>query len=102
MPGPKPALENTVELPTDLLCEIRDLLRAEHMTPEQWKCAHCGGEFLGGEPPHEVTVHKDGRTEILLYCIDCIDYLSEACWNDEEWGPYPSRLQHRRGQKGSA
>jgi hypothetical protein len=38
----------------------------------------------------------------VLYCVECIDYITEASWNDEEWGPYPSRLQHRRGAGGSA
>lgn len=67
-------------------------------------CAHCGGVFLYGEPPHEMTVGDgNGKTShVELYCIDCIDYISWATWNDEEWGPYPSRMQHRSGQCGHA
>ncbi len=62
------------------------------------KCARCCGEFMGGEPPHQMTVGK----RIELYCIDCIDLISWATWNEEEWGPYPSRMQHRSGQHGRA
>jgi hypothetical protein len=63
-------------------------------------CVYCKAEFLSGEPMHSVTVHENGVTRIELYCIECIDLISEASWNDEEWGPYPSRLQHRRGVAG--
>jgi hypothetical protein len=60
------------------------------------RCTQCDAEFLGGEPPHEMTTHSNGQTVVYLYCIACIDHISWACWNDEEWGPYPSRMQHRR------
>jgi hypothetical protein len=64
------------------------------------KCVQCGAEFLGGEAPHEMKVTENGKTRIDLYCIECIDYVSWAMWNDEEWGPYPSRLQHRGAEGG--
>jgi hypothetical protein len=70
--------------------------------PESHKCAHCGAEFLGGEPPHEMTVYENGHDVIQLYCIECIDYISETSWPDDKWGPYPSRLQHRCGLTGRA
>jgi hypothetical protein len=60
------------------------------------RCTHCDAELLGGEPMHEMTTyHVNGEVEVRLFCVECIDFISEASWNDEAWGPYPSRLQHR-------
>jgi DNA-directed RNA polymerase subunit RPC12/RpoP len=60
------------------------------------KCVRCGGEFLGGEPMCELNAKYDsGPWHIEYYCIPCMDEYSSALWNDEEWGPYPSRLQYR-------
>jgi hypothetical protein len=61
------------------------------------KCAQCGGEFLGGEPMHEVTVSDNGVVTVQFFCIECEDCISSACWNDEEWGPYQSRVPHLPG-----
>lgn len=59
-------------------------------------CCRCGGMHLGGEPLHEVTAVYDDVTEIERYCIECIDLYSQMMWNREDWGPYDSRMQHRR------
>jgi hypothetical protein len=55
------------------------------------RCVQCNAELLHGEPMHELNCNG----KIQLWCIECIDQYSEAMWPDD-WGPYPSRLQHRR------
>jgi hypothetical protein len=63
------------------------------------KCVRCGGEFIAGEPMHEVNAKYDnGPWHIEYYCIPCIDEESEASWNYEEWGPYPSKLRFCRDE----
>jgi hypothetical protein len=71
-------------------------------TLHRFVCTECGGNVISHEPPHEMTVYKESLltgtncTTVHLLCIECVDYIAEVSWNDEAWGPYPSRLQHRR------
>ena len=60
------------------------------------QCVQCGSTFLGGEEPYQLTVADELGTRVELRCGDCIEAYSQACWNNEEWGPYPAKIQHRR------
>jgi hypothetical protein len=77
--------------------ERNDRIYAGCQTTALWQSMHAISEFMGGEPPHEMFSSVNNRpVEVVLLCIECIDEISAASWNDEEWGPYPSRLQNRR------
>jgi hypothetical protein len=61
-------------------------------------CDECGAEIVHGDV-HRMLSAVNGVTRIVTQCLMCADYYAWACWNDEEWGPYPSRLTHNGAGK---
>jgi hypothetical protein len=55
--------------------------------PRQF-CSECGGKLMGGAPLRHSTHTISNVTRDLYWCITCAEYISSACWDDVEWGPY--------------
>ncbi|MFY9968400.1 MAG: hypothetical protein WAK41_03175 [Roseiarcus sp.] len=85
--------------------DIDAVLRRQHELYAQRlrdnQCVSCGAAFIGGEPPHQVDIADTLGSRVELWCADCIEESSSACWNDEAWGPYPARIRHRPGPEKS-
>jgi hypothetical protein len=61
------------------------------------RCDDCGAEIVFGEPHRMwVSTGADDPGRMRVQCEECADMHAWACWNEEEWGPYPSRLNHHK------
>jgi hypothetical protein len=68
------------------------------------KCVHCGAEIVYGKP-HEMKVKMTAkgitRTLTEFWCEPCIEWYSEAIWPEEEYGPFPRRINQNVSKRPS-
>jgi len=69
--------------------------RTPVVTLHVFKCDRCNALAVSRDPPDLVMVHLKRCSTRHFVCIACVDEVNWMAWR-EEWGPCPSRLQHRR------